>query len=144
MLRIVTTAGLLFGLAAVAALVALQGYRSVAVDFASLGWGFAILPLAFLPNLILVALSWRLLFEPDRMPRIGNLLGAVWMAFSVNVLLPLGGIGGDVIKARIPMQAGVGSADAIASVIVDKTIDAASYQRARLMTHAPILGVRLM
>jgi len=124
MLRLWTTIALLAGLAVVAVLVALQGYQSVADELAALGWGIGLLPLAFLPSLVLIALSWRLLFRPGRLPRLGDLLRAVWMAFSVDTLLPLGGFGGDVVRVRVLMQGETRGTDAGASVVVNKTVDA--------------------
>jgi len=124
MMRLWAVAGLLLGLAVVATLVALEGYESVAVGLASLGWGIVLLPLAFLPSLLLATLSWQLLFRPGDEPGLVDLVRAEWMGFSVNVLLPLGSFGGDVVKVRVLMQAGVGGVESVASVVVGKTVEA--------------------
>lgn len=124
MMRIWATAGLLLGLAVVAALVAVEGYDSVVIGLTALGWGVALLPLSFLPTLVLMTLSWRLLFRSGKAPPLVDLVRAVWMSVSANALLPLGGISGDIVRVRVLMQDGVGGADSVASVILDKTIDA--------------------
>ena len=124
MLRTLPPIGLILGLAIVAVLVVLNGYQAVARDLFSLGWGVALLPLAFLPNIVCAALSWRLLFLPGRAPGWATTITARWIATSVNTLLPLAGVSGEVARLRIVTQAGVAGTDAGASVIVDKTIDA--------------------
>ncbi len=126
MMRIWTTLGLLLGLAAVAVLVAWQGFGTVASALASLGWGIILLPLAFLPHLVLAALSWRFLFNPGRAPGFTGSLRAMWMGLSVDMLLPLASIGGEVVKVRILMQGRIRGSDAGASVVLDKTVQAIS------------------
>ena len=116
--------GLLLGLTTVAVLLALLGYETVVRNLSLLGWGFALLPLAFMPNLGLAALCWHLLFTQGQAPRLAVTLIAKWIATSVNTLLPFAGIGGDVVRLRVLMRAGVSGINAGASVVVDKTIDA--------------------
>lgn len=118
--------GLFLGLGAVVVLAAWQGFATVAQALAALGWGLALLPLAFLPHLVLAALSWRLLFRRGRAPRFAVALRAMWIGLSVDTLLPLASIGGEVAKLRVLVQAGVGGTDAGASVVVDKTVQAVS------------------
>ncbi len=124
--RTLTPIGMVLGLAVVAVLVSLQGYEAVTHDLISLGWGVTLLPFAFLPNMVLAALSWRLLFRPGRAPGVALILAARWIATSVNTLLPFAGLGGDVVRVRVLTQARVAGSDAGASVIVEKTVDAVS------------------
>ena len=99
--RTLTPIGLVLGLAMVAVLVSLQGYEAVTLDLISLGWGVALLPVVFLPNMVLAAWSWRLLFRPGRAPGVAVILAARWIATSVNTLLPFAGLGGDVVRVRV-------------------------------------------
>lgn len=126
MLKIWTAIGLLAGLAVAAFLVARQGFGAIAGELSTLGWGALLLPLAFLPGFVLMALAWWLLFRPGAGPVFGVIARARWMALSVNVLLPLATIGGEVVKARVLMQAGVRAVDVVATMVVDKTAGAVS------------------
>ena len=126
MMKILTAIGLLAGLAAATLLVAWQGFGTIGAALVSLGAGLLLLPLAFLPHLVLAAWSWGLLFAPGQAPGFAAALRAMWMGLSVDMLLPLASLGGEVVKVRVLMQAGVGGRDAGASVVVDKTVQAIS------------------
>jgi hypothetical protein len=126
MMRILTTIGLLAGLAAATLLVTWQGFGTIGGALASLGAGLLLLPLAFLPHLVLAAWSWDLLFAHGRAPGFATALRAMWMGLSVDMLLPLASIGGEVVKVRVLMRARVAGKDAGASVVVDKTVQAIS------------------
>ncbi len=120
------TLGFLLGLSGIVTLVAWQGFDTIAAALASLGWGVFLLPLVFLPHLALAALSWRLLFRPKQTPPLALVFRAMWIGLSVDTLLPLASIGGEIVKIRLLMQAGVRGPDAGASVVVDKTVQAIS------------------
>jgi putative membrane protein len=141
MMRILTTIGLLAGLAAVTAMVAWQGFGTIGAALISLGAGLLLLPLAFLPHLVFAAWSWGLLFKPDRAPGFAETLRAMWMGLSVDMLLPLASLGGEVVKVRILMQAGARGADAGASVVVDKTVQAISLILWGLIGIAILVGI---
>lgn len=126
MTKRLTMTGLLLGLAAVTLMVAWQGFGTVAAALAALGAGVLLLPLAFLPHLVFAAASWALLFAPGRAPAFLQCLRAMWMGLSVDMLLPVAGLGGEVVKARILMQSSLPGTDAGASVVVDKTVQAVS------------------
>ena len=125
-MKILSYAGLLVGLAALAGMVAWQGFGTVGGTLASTGWGLLLLPLVWLPHVAVSAASWRLLFAPRRAPSFGQAVGAMWMGRSVNTLLPVASIGGEVIQARVLMLWGGRGPDAGASVVVDKTVQAMS------------------
>lgn len=125
-MRALTTFGLLAGLAAVTLLVAWQGFGTIASALLALGAAVLLLPLAFLPHLVLAAASWRLLFETGQSPGFPAALRAMWMGLSVDMLLPTASIGGEVVKARNLIQAGLPGTGAVASVVVDKTVQALS------------------
>jgi putative membrane protein len=118
--------GFLLGLAALTAIVAWQGVATVASGFATAGWGIVLLPAVYLPHLLLTTASWRLLFTAGRAPRFPEALYAKWIGASVNVLLPVANIGGDLVKVRLLTQRAVRGTDAGASVVVDKTVQALS------------------
>ncbi len=118
--------GLVGGLAAVALLIAWQGFATVAGILAASGWGLLLLPIAWLPHLLCGAASWRMLFAANHTPRFRDALRALWIGGAVNTLLPVASIGGEVVKARVLALATKRGIDASASVVVDLTVQAAS------------------
>jgi putative membrane protein len=76
--------------------------------------------------MVLSALSWR-----DLLPRASRLdvLSVTWMRWlreSINSLLPVAGVGGDVACARLAHLCGVPAKEAAASMVVDVTVGAAT------------------
>lgn len=118
--------GFLLGLAALTAMLAWQGLDRVAQGFAAAGWGIVLLALVYLPHLLLTTASWWLLFPAGRVPRFRELVHAKWIGGSINILLPVASIGGDLVKVRLLTQRAVRGTDAGASVVVDKTVQALS------------------
>ena len=49
-----------------------------------------------------------------------------WIRESVSTLLPVAGVGGDVVGARLAHQRGVSGAQATASMVVDITVGSAT------------------
>jgi hypothetical protein len=84
------------------------------------------LPLAWLPHLLAGTASWRLLFAPGHMPRFLVALRAMWVRGTVNTLLPVASVGGEVVKGRLVTLDDVDGAQASASVTVDLTVQALS------------------
>ncbi len=76
--------------------------------------------------LLLYAVSWRLLIAPANRPRLSMLLRLRWIGESVNALLPVAQIGGDVARARLLAQQGVPGPIAAASMVADLGVGAAS------------------
>ncbi len=118
--------GFVIGLGIVIALVVWQGVATVADRLAAAGWGMVLVSLFIPPDLILRAASWRLLFAPGRTPRFSDTAWAMWIGSSVNFLLPVATIGGEFVKARLLTLRSVRGVDATASVLLDKTVQAAS------------------
>ena len=116
--------GLTAGLGAVIVLVAWNGIGTVAQVIAAAGWSILLLSLYFIIDLAGSALSWQMLFAHGRAPSLGRALGSSWMGSSVNALLPVANVGGEVVRARQVMRHGLDGASAGASVIVDKTVQA--------------------
>jgi putative membrane protein len=118
--------GLLVGLGIAVVLVAWQGADAVGVLLASTGWKLLLVAGFAIPNVLLATASWRLLFPPGHAPRFAVALAAHWIGTSVNVLLPVAGVGGEVVRARLLARWSSKKRDAIASVVVDKTIQVAT------------------
>ena len=118
--------GFLFGLAGITGLVAWQGIGPVAAALGELGAGVLLLPLVYLLYLIVLVVSWRMLFIAGREPGFLAMLNAAWIGGAVTTVVPVTTLGGEVIKARVLTHSGVRGADASASVVVDTTVQAVS------------------
>jgi putative membrane protein len=125
-------AGLVIGLAIAVALVAWQGAAQVASLLASTDWKLVLVAAFAVPQLLLSTASWRLLFPQEAAPRFGLVLLALWIGYSINLMLPVASVGGDVVRARLVAIWSGKPRDAIASVVVDKTV---------LVATLPLLGV---
>ncbi len=75
-MKLLTTIGFLAGLAVATLLVAWQGFGEVGAALLALGAGVLLLPLAYLPHLLLIAVAWRRLFRANRVPSFGTALRA--------------------------------------------------------------------
>lgn len=119
-------AGLVVGLAIVIALVAWRGVGTITALLAAGGPSLLLLVLASVPSLLLGAWSWRLLFSDDLSPGFARILRIFWVGASINNLLPVASIGGEVARARLLVREGVEGTYAVASVVVDKLLAAST------------------
>ncbi|MEW6273005.1 MAG: lysylphosphatidylglycerol synthase domain-containing protein [Thermodesulfobacteriota bacterium] len=113
--------GLALGVAVLTGLVVYHGVGELASALARAGWGLVLVATFHLVPLAGDALGWRALVDPRERPGLGFFLRARWIGESVNGLLPVLQIGGNVVKARLLAVAGVPGARAGASVVVDVT-----------------------
>ena len=90
-----------------------------------IGWWLLPITLFHLVPLILSALSWRQLISPSS-PSAITLIWIRWIRDSINSLLPVAGIGGDIASVRLAHLQGVPGAQAAASMVVDTTIGVAT------------------
>lgn len=125
-MKTATWIGVLLGLGGLAALVSWQGATTIAAHFGAADWAILLVGLIALPELVFATASWRCLFPDDQRPGFSRLMLAMWMGTSVNLLLPVATIGGEVVKARYLIQRAVPGILAVSSVFVDKTVQASS------------------
>lgn len=105
------------GFAALVALVVLRGAHDVLDALLLAGWRLTLLvPLHALP-LLPDAASWRTLIEGP--PPLSRLYWIAWIRQAVGRLMPVAGIGGELVGIRLLVQSGVRPAPAIASVVVE-------------------------
>ncbi len=117
-----TQIAFLFGLGLAIALIAWLGVGPVVSAIGAAGWGVFWLPVIYLVPLAFAASSWRLLIPPSGRPGTGAGVVATWIGLGANWLLPVAQIGGELIKARFIIRRGTPADSALASVIVDKTL----------------------
>ena len=68
------------------------------------------------------ARAWQALIPNRGRPDMRSFLWFVWVRGSVNGLLPVARIGGEVASARLMIERRIGPATAVASIVVDSTI----------------------
>jgi putative membrane protein len=71
-------------------------------------------------------LAWRELFPVSARPHAIALIWTRWIRESINSLLPVAGVGGDIASVRLARLRGVPGAQAAASMVVDITVGAAT------------------
>ena len=111
-----------FGFSLVVFLVVHSGAAEVARAMLLLGW--LLLPIALFQiiPLSLSAFSWReLMPAPDR-PKVFAILLIRWIRASINTLLPVARVGGDIVGARLAHHRGLPGVQAAASMVVDTTV----------------------
>lgn len=114
---------LLVGLALFTAVLAWQGIGAVAGALSAVGWGLVAVTAWHLVPLVIDSHAWRLLFGRPR-PPVWRIVWARWIGESVNGLLPVAQIGGDIAKARLLIKRGLPGAETAATVVVDTTLAA--------------------
>lgn len=105
------------------ALVVWQGLGVVTQTLASVGWRVFWLPLYYLIPILCAALSWRHLFVRNQEPPLRIGLYTTWLCLSINWLLPVAQIGGEIARVRLLVKRGIPTSNALAvSVIGDETL----------------------
>jgi len=106
-----------------AALLAYSGAAQVAAAVAAAGWGLAWVSLFHFVVLGLDTVGWWWLGRMHRLP-LAPVAVARWISESVNDLLPVGQIGGNVVRARLVVRRHLPGSEAGATVVVDLTLTA--------------------
>jgi putative membrane protein len=91
-----------------------------------LGWWLLPITLFHLVPLSFDALSWRELVPASSRPDLFSVVWIRWIRESINSLLPVAGVGGDIAGARLAHQRGVPGSQAAASMVVDITVGVAT------------------
>jgi glycosyltransferase 2 family protein len=98
--------------------------------------GLVVAALAHVLHMIANARAWQTLMLGTRGPHYSVLLGLIWIRESVNGLLPVVRIGGDLVSFRLLLKNGFPSSVAAASLIVDMQLTVIS----QLMFAAASIG----
>jgi putative membrane protein len=105
------------------------------------GWGLLPITLFHFVPLFFSALSWRELLPRSSRPDVVSITWIRWIRESINALLPVAGVGGDIAGARLAHRRGVPGAQAAASMVVDTTVGVVS-QLVFVMTGVTLLVIR--
>ncbi len=107
------------GLGLAAALVAVYGLGPITQAVEAVGWGVVPVTLVRMGEASGAGLCWWLLLD-RRTPRLLNICVLLrWVRESVNVLLPVAQVGGEIVGARLLTFFGVSGSLSSASVLVD-------------------------
>jgi putative membrane protein len=122
-------------------LIAKSGVGDVGRVMLILGWSLAPITLFHVVPLSFSAFSWRALIPAACRPRVPTILWVRWIRESINSLLPVAGVGGDFVGARLVRQRGVPGPEAAAAMVVDTTVGVAT-QLVFVVTGVALLVVR--
>src|SRR5262245_53328333 len=114
--------GLTVGVMLCVALILRHGVGDVTAAIARVGSGFFVVVVLHGVQLVLDAMGWRAVLDGERRPPAGSFVWGRWLAESVNDLLPVMQVGGNVVRARVLGGMGIGGPTAGASVVVDMTL----------------------
>jgi putative membrane protein len=126
----------LFGLALLAGLILYWGAGDVAEALALAGVGVLVVLPVNLGTLVADTLGWRAVIAQRPRPSLGALTAMRWVGASINELLPVAQVGGEIVRARLLARSGTGGARAGASVVVDLTLG--------LITELAVAGLGLV
>ncbi|HYK82140.1 MAG TPA: lysylphosphatidylglycerol synthase domain-containing protein [Gemmatimonadales bacterium] len=110
------------GLALAIGLLFYSGLPAVLRLLALAGWPLAWIVPAHLAPVALDAVGWRALLRGERRAGLGVLVWVASIRDSINALLPVARVGGELAAVRLLMLRGVSGTRAGASVIVEVTI----------------------
>ena len=111
----------LLGLGLIAGLIAASEVDRVTAGVALAGWSIGLIALAHLGTLLADTLGWHALLAPAQQPPLRTMIIWRWICGSINGLLPVAQVGGELVRARLLTRAGVSGPVAGASVVVDVT-----------------------
>ncbi|HEV2551147.1 MAG TPA: lysylphosphatidylglycerol synthase domain-containing protein [Stellaceae bacterium] len=128
------------GLLVATALFLWQGVTPVLGAFAAAGIGILWASLFHFVSMALNAWAWQVLLPARRRASVAFFLWAVWLRESVNGLLPVARIGGEVASARVLMRHGMRAPKAVASLVLDMTASLVSQAAFTLLGLALLLA----
>lgn len=88
-----------------------------------IGWGFALVLMTQVAGVTLNGFAWRVLFRSERSGFTLTLLVLRWIRESINYLLPVGRLGGDMAAVPLLVARERDVNTVVAGVVVDKTLE---------------------
>ncbi|HYZ31049.1 MAG TPA: lysylphosphatidylglycerol synthase domain-containing protein [Crenalkalicoccus sp.] len=112
----------LLGLSGAGVLILRQDLGAVLALLGQAGFGLVLAALAHIPSMVLNAEAWRRVLPRLRRPSLSAMAATVWIRESVNGLLPVARIGGELASYRLLRGGGIAVAPAAASLMVDMAL----------------------
>lgn len=112
-------AAALIGLVTAVWLVAHENPGAVIALMRTAGWGLTLAALAHVLPMLANAKDWQTLIRGAHRPTLASMFHLVWIRESVNNMLPVARIGGEVVSFRLLSRSGLRPSTAAASLIVD-------------------------
>src|SRR5678815_1335474 len=106
-MRALTIAMTLLGLAMIVYLIFHIGAEDVAHALLLIGWGLIPIALFHFVPMFFSALSWRALMPRSNGLGIGTVTWIRWIREAVTTLLPVAGVGGDIVGTRLAVLRGL-------------------------------------
>lgn len=119
MSRALRLLGLLVGLAILAWLLAQADLPELLGVFPQIGWGFLAILAVRAATIVINTAAWRCLVPDRERPPFSTMVALRWIGESINTTLPVGQIGGDVVRAVLLQRYLPVPARGAASVAVD-------------------------
>jgi putative membrane protein len=112
----------LVGLVIATGIIAWSGTQEVLKALDQAGWGIVWTSLFHIVPMIACVLGWQALL-PGKI-KAGRLffLSVLWIRASINNLMPVARIGGEIISVRVMMKHGIRKSPAIAATVVETTL----------------------
>ena len=104
------------------ALILRQGVGEIMDAFAVMGWGLAAVAASRIVWLAFNGWGWNLVLDRSRRRPLVTMTALAWIAESINNLLPVARIGGDVVRARLLAREVSPAGYAAGSVVADFTL----------------------
>jgi putative membrane protein len=113
------------GIALALTLLLRNDLRGIGETLLGVGWWILLIAALHLPQILFAVLGWRALFEKPR-PGLWLLFRIRWVRDSVNTLLPVAKLGGDVVRIRLLSRRGVRLPIVASSTVVDVFLEVAT------------------
>ena len=110
------------GLALATFLVIQAGWASVLQGMAVIGWGLVPVTAFHAFPLLFSTLSWREMLPADTRPGLRHLIWNRYIRESINSLLPVAQVGGDLVSVQLLHRQGTPGPAAAASMVTDLTV----------------------
>jgi putative membrane protein len=113
-----------------------EGIADVLALLTAAGWGLVLAALVHVVPMVLNARAWQMLYTVHLRPRLGLLILAVWIRESVNGLLPVARIGGEIASYRLLTASGMRRTPVAATLVVDMTVSVLTQAAVSVVTVA--------
>lgn len=112
----------LVGLFIATGVIAWSGYEQVLDALHRAGWGIVWTSLFHLVPMVACILGWQALLPGRAKASKAFFLYVLWIRASINNLMPVARIGGEIISVRLMIKHGIRKSPAIASTVVEITL----------------------